>query len=88
MGCRCRTRLWSLATDNPGYAVSVARMLVGIPDTNTHPAIYFYSLHETECFCIGGISIMPRKCVVVRQLFEKFVNEIRGFCSSFSNSYF
>ena len=44
MGSRFQTRLWSLTTDNPGGAVCVARILVRIPCTNTHPAFYFSSL--------------------------------------------
>lgn len=44
MGSRFRTHLWSLTTDNPGYAMCVTRMLVWIPGTNAQIAVYFCSL--------------------------------------------
>jgi hypothetical protein len=62
MGSRVRTHLWSLTTDNPGYAVYVAHMLVRIPCTNTHIALYFCSANELSFINWGHLYYSTKMC--------------------------
>jgi hypothetical protein len=71
MGSRFRTHLWSLTTDNSGYAIHVVRKMVWDSLHHHMYCAFIFLRYPDVCPCNGGLISMPWGCVAVRQLLVK-----------------